>query len=173
MHITRRLILGVIIGLASAGLIMAIVRAGPDFSGSGLEGAFGLLAAGIVIGGSYALLFEPVRGGHAESMMNGLVLGLFAWVVLSINVFPGLTGRSPMWGAATAASLFPQLIFHLLQGIFIGLIYGLAYEALAERLRLAAPDPARSAPAIATRVVILGGGYAGVSDPSVRTGISS
>jgi NADH dehydrogenase len=160
--------LGAIIGLAMAGLMLVIVNLALTGSGNhvtvaDLGGTIGLLAAGLLIGGSYAGLFQPVRRGHAEDLMSGLVLGLLVWVVLAINVYPGLTSGDPMWEAPTAISLFPQLIFYLLQGSFIGLIYGLVYNGFAERLRLVAPDPTRTAPAISTRVVILGGGYAGVS----------
>lgn len=172
MYIIRRLILGAVIGLAISGLMLVFLdidssRSGNSVSVADLGGTVALLAVGFIIGASYAVLFQPIPKGHPENLMNGLVLGLFAWVVLAVNVFPGLTGSAPMWGATAAASLFPQLISYLLQGGFIGLTYGLVYQGLAGRLRLAAPDSDRTAAAITTRVVVLGGGYAGVSAAKV------
>jgi NADH dehydrogenase len=137
-------------------------------SGSGitvaeLGGAMGLLVAGAVIGGSYACLFQPEPGGHAEHLMSGVPLGLIAWVILAMNLYPLLTGSGPMWEADVAIGLFPQLIAFLLLGSVVGLVYGLAYQLLAIPLRLATSELIQTPPLVSKRIVIVGGGYAGVS----------
>jgi NADH dehydrogenase len=167
MHIVRRVLLGVTIGLATAGLLAAAVAAIPGLSGSGVtiaelgEGV-GLLAAGALTGGGYAWLFRPARGGHAEHLLNGLVVGLIVWVILSINVLPATMGRGPMWEASTVRHYFPALIAYLLQGGVIGLVCGLIYLRAAEAWRLIEPEPSLAAPDITMRVVVVGGGHAGV-----------
>jgi NADH dehydrogenase len=166
MHIVRRVLLGITIGLVTAGLLVAAVAAIPGLSGNGvtvaeLGGSLGLLAAGALTGGGFAWLFRPARGGHAEHLLDGLVVGLVAWVILSINVLPATMGQGPMWEVSTVRHYFPALIAYLFQGGVIGLVYGLIYLRV-EAWKLAGPEPSPAAPAITTRVVIVGGGYAGV-----------
>ncbi|MGH2542979.1 MAG: NAD(P)/FAD-dependent oxidoreductase, partial [Ardenticatenaceae bacterium] len=58
--------------------------------------------------------------------------------------------------------LFPRLVAYALAGGLIGLLYGMLYERL--MVRLEGSDPiAKVPPSITKRVVVLGGGYAGVS----------
>ena len=163
MPIPRRLLLGMAIGLVTAGLLSAVAMSGSGVSVGDLGGAISLLVTGALVGIGYALLFQPVSGGHVENLMSGIALGVIAWVVLPMNVYPALMGSGPIWEAATAAVLFPQLIASLLQGGFIGLAYGLAYELSAERLGLAKPESMVAPVPISMRIVIIGGGYAGVN----------
>ena len=95
--------------------------------------------------------------------MSGVPLGLITWVILAMNVYPWLTSGGPMWEADTAISLFPQLIAYLLLGSVVGLVYGLAYQWLAKPLRLATSELIQTPPLVSKRIVIVGGGYAGVS----------
>ena len=168
MHARRRLALGMIIGSVIGGLLLALVKIGVAMSGNGvtvaeLGGAVSLLVTGALLGISCAQLFRPVSGAQVENLMSGMVLGIAAWVVLALNLYPVLMGSGPMWDVAAAAALFPQLIAYLLQGALISLVYGLVYERLAERLELTKPGMMVIRPPITKRVVILGGGYAGVN----------
>jgi NADH dehydrogenase len=154
-----------IIGLVIAGLLLVVVNVVFATSGNGvsvadLGGSGAILVAGALIGGSYAWLFRSRAGSPMEHLMRGLTLGIFAWVVLALNVYPMLVGRGPMWQVATVAGTFPQLMAYLLQASLIGLAYGLAYSSLAKHLE---PETEIAPPSVATRVVILGGGYAGVN----------
>lgn len=179
-----RLLLGTSIGLIVAGLLLTVVALARTTSDDGvtvaeLGGISGLLAVGALLGLAYAWLFQPVPGGHAENLMTGIALGVITWVVLAMNVFPTLTGNGPMWEAGAAAALFPQLIAYLMQGALVGVVYGLAYPLSAQRWGLAKPEIMVAPATVSQRVVILGGGYAGVNvaqtlekqledDPSVR-----
>jgi NADH:ubiquinone reductase (H+-translocating) len=168
MHTVRRILLGMVIGLIVAGSMLAAVGTLPGVSGNGiivmdLGGSAGLLAAGILTGGGYAWLFRPKPGDQAAHLMNGLVVGLVTWVVLSVNALPALMGESPMWEVRSVRHFLPALVAYLFQGGFIGLIYGLVYPRVAEPWNLTGPEPSHTAPAITTRVVIVGGGYAGVN----------
>jgi NADH dehydrogenase len=167
-YVIRRLLLGAIIGLGVAGLMLLVVNLSVAMSGRGvtvteLGGAGGLLVAGVLLGASYAALFQPDHGGHLDNLMSGLVVGLLAWVILALNLYPVLGGSSPMWQAAAVVLTLPELIALLWQGGLIGLVYGLIYQGAGERLALAEPERPLTDPPITTRVVILGGGYAGVS----------
>ena len=168
MHILRRLALGAGIGFAQAGLLIAVVQVTSTMSPGGvtvgeLGGTVGLLVLGTLLGFTYAWLFQPVSGGHVESLMGGMVLGVIVWVVLVLNVYPVLLGRAPIWGAAEVSALFPVLLAALMQGAVVGLVYGMAYELLAQRWGLAEPEITLTPLPISMRVVILGGGYAGVN----------
>jgi NADH dehydrogenase len=172
MFIIRRLTLGAAIGLIAAGLLLAVVKLASAVSGAGvtpatLGGAGGLLVTGVLTGGSCALLLQPAYLDYVETLMSGLVVGVIAWVVLAMNLYPALQGTSPMWEAAAAAGLFPQLIAYLWLGGLIGLSYSLIHAVLDEPLALTEPEVAATAPEITTRVVIVGGGYAGVSAAQV------
>jgi NADH dehydrogenase len=165
MHFIRRLLLGMIIGLVIAGVLLLAVNAAFATSGNGasvadLGGSSGVLVAGALIGVSYAWLFGSMPGSRMEHLMSGSTLGILAWVVLALNVYPGLMGSGPMWQVAIVADTFPQLMAYLLQGSLIGLAYGLAHRPLARQLE---PEGEITPPHLATRVVFLGGGYAGVN----------
>ena len=168
MRTLRCLVLGASTGLAVAGLLIAAVQVASTTPGDAvtvgeLGGMASLLATGMLLGLFYALLFQPVSGGHAESLMSGMALGVIVWVVLSLNLYPALMARTPIWGAAAASALFPGLIAALIQGALVGLLYGLGYELLDRHWGLAEPEIAIAPPPISMRVVILGGGYAGVN----------
>ena len=172
MQNIRRLLVGLVVGLVTSEFMIWLIRALQTGAGDGvsvaeLGSSGGLIVAGIVIGGCYALLFQPMRGIHPENLMMGLVLGLLVWILLAVSIYPSLSDSIPVWSAATVADRIPQLIFYLLQGSLVGLIYGLIYSVLAERFRLAPSHAAHATPPITTRVVILGGGYAGVSTAQV------
>jgi NADH dehydrogenase len=165
VYFMRRLLLGIIIGLVITGFLLVVVNVAFATSGNGvsvadLGGSAGILAAGVLIGSSYAWLFRSMPRSRMEHLMSGLTLGIFAWVVLALNVYPGLMGSGPMWQVAAVADTFPQLMAYLLQASLIGLAYGLAHTQLAKQLE---PEIEISAPRLSTRVVILGGGYAGVN----------
>lgn len=167
MHSIRRILLGMTIGLVISGLMVAVIIGMPGKIGNSitimdLGGTSGLLAAGILTGGVYAWLFRPAPGDHVEHLLIGLVVGLITWVVLSVNVLPAFMGQSPMWEVHSVRHFFPALVAYLFQGSIIGLSYGLIYLRVAEPWDLIEPESSLTPPAIITRVVIVGGGYAGV-----------
>jgi NADH dehydrogenase len=156
------------IGLLIALALVAFIAGLPAMSNNGvtlhsLGGGAGLLAAGVITGGGYALLFRPRQGNHIEHLLDGLIVGLITWVILSVNLLPAFMGMSPMWQVASIRHFYPALIAYLFQGSFIGLLYSLVYLRVAESWNLVAPEAAFAAPDISTRVVIVGGGYAGVN----------
>jgi len=161
---SRQLIVGFIIGLIAASLLLCLVVVNRAMNADGitiddLGGTVRLLITGGFLGVAYALVFRPKPGGYAEDIMSGVVLGVIAWVLLAVNLFPILDGNVPMWDVGFASNIFPKLIAYVLQGTLIGLIYGQVYV----RLGMAQPDAEPSPPKTQTHVVIIGGGYAGIS----------
>jgi NADH dehydrogenase len=135
-----------------------------------LAGGFGSisigLAVGAVLGTAYALaLPRPTRdaGAAADRAMTTAAFGLPIWGALNVVLLPLLAGQMPQWTAEGMRGLFPALVGWLLFGFALGLLTTGA-AGLAERLfgvTPAPPEPVSSE--VKTCVVILGGGFAGVS----------
>ena len=142
------------------------------FCGIVLKGAFGNLGLGLVVGAilgvAYALVLPRPHGTcddgvSADRAMTAAAFGLPIWGALNVILLPLLAGRMPQWTAEGMRMLFPALVSWLLFGFALGLLATGAVR-LAERLFGATPaPPALVTPEIRTRVVILGGGFAGVS----------
>jgi NADH dehydrogenase len=124
------------------------------------------LAVGAVLGTIYALaLPRPTRdaGAAADRAMTTAAFGLPIWGALNVILLPLLTGQTPQWTAEGMRGLFPALVVWLLFGFALGLLTTDALR-LAERLFGVTPTPPEPvSPEVKTCVVILGGGFAGVS----------
>jgi hypothetical protein len=74
---------------------------------------------------------------------------------------PAFTGAGPQWSASGMRALFPQFVGWLLFGASVGLIVQILNDVSA---KLVPEQPVNiPTPIRATRVVILGGGFAGMS----------
>ncbi len=135
-----------------------------------LAGGFGSisigLAVGAVLGTAYGLALPlPTRdaGVPADRAMTAAAFGLPIWGALNVILLPLLAGQMPQWTAKGMRGLFPALVGWLLFGFALGLLTTGAMR-LAERLFGVTPAPPEPvSPEVKTRVVILGGGFAGVS----------
>ena len=164
MHYLFRAAVGLILGLLVGWLLIIFITAANDAETSlaSLGGPLWLSVAALLIGVCYTLLYEPLRSNHLENIATGIVLGLILWVVWAISLHPFLLGRGHSWAAAQAAEAIPKLISYLIQGGLIGLLYGLVFQYLGRPLRLYRSTSAEP-PIIKKRIVIVGGGYAGVT----------
>jgi NADH dehydrogenase len=119
-----------------------------------------------VLGTVYALaLPRPTRdaGAAADRAMTTAAFGLPIWGALNVILLPLLAGQTPQWTAEGMRGLFPALVGWLLFGFALGLLTTGALR-LAERLFGVTPAPPEPvSPEVKTCVVILGGGFAGVS----------
>jgi len=132
--------------------MMAAQAPGP---GRGVVG-FGLyLAVAVAVGAAFGAVCRPY--GLAASVSGGLLFGLLGWIAWSLTLLPLLRGSGPTWSADAAGSAFPFLVSGVLQGAFTGLLLpGLLS-------RLPRPDPSATPSPARPRVVIVGGGFAGVA----------
>ncbi|MEP6586506.1 MAG: NAD(P)/FAD-dependent oxidoreductase [Candidatus Udaeobacter sp.] len=137
-----------------------------------LAGALSSIALGLIMGAflgtayAFALPRRNVAGeagATADRAMTAAAFGLPLWGAINVIFLPLLAGRMPQWTAEGMRALFPALIGWLLFGFALGLLTTSGVR-LAERFFGSTTAPAEPAlPEVKTRIVILGGGFAGVS----------
>lgn len=130
------------------------------FTSSGI-GVVLHLGVALILGGGYGAVFRFQPQGYAAAVSGGLLAGLLWWMAGPLTLIPLIVGRGPTWSLPEASAAFPNLIGALLYGSLTGL---LSYLLVPLYTRVGLP---RAAPLPGTarrrRVVILGGGFAGVS----------
>ncbi len=144
-----------VIGLA-AGLVGSLVL------GAVLDNAALAVLSGGLAGAVIALVTRTAAGLPFDSLMTGGAAGVSLWAVVSMIVVPVLRGDGAQWHAAELRTLFPALVGWVLFGALVGALVH-ALSALA--VRRFGPESSPTPPVLAppTRIVILGGGFAGVT----------
>jgi NADH:ubiquinone reductase (H+-translocating) len=95
--------------------------------------------------------------------MTCAALGLPFWATINVILLPLVAGQQPQWTAEKMRALLPALICWLLFCYFLGIPSQAARELAKYFLGPESPPRAPSPPAKTTKVVILGGGFAGVT----------
>jgi NADH:ubiquinone reductase (H+-translocating) len=119
------------------------------------------LLLGVAIGVAYSAAVRPTRRAYADNLMAGGSLGVPLWGLISVIAVPLLSGQMPEWNAEQMRHHFPALVGWVVFGAFLG-ITNQASQDVAEYFF--GPEPAPKAPAVSVskRIVILGGGFAGM-----------
>jgi NADH dehydrogenase len=136
-------------GIASAVLIYTI---SPPFAGA-------LLA--IIVGAGYSASVSNTRGAYVDNMMTAAALGVPLWAMISVVAMPLIAHSAPDWSAEQMRTHFPALVGWVLYGAFLGLLTQ-GFKDLADRIFGPAPERANSLPKEVKRIVIIGGGFAGM-----------
>ncbi|HEX4841196.1 MAG TPA: NAD(P)/FAD-dependent oxidoreductase [bacterium] len=118
------------------------------------------LLIAVLLGAGFGAIFRYHPESYATSVSGGLLYGLLWWIAGPLTLTSLLHGRGPNWSLAEATAAFPGLIAHLLYGGVMGVTFYVLTRAYARRYP--APPPA-SVGAPATRLLILGGGFGGVT----------
>jgi NADH dehydrogenase len=149
----RRVLIGLVCGtFASPFLCLAVRDIGLGVSLSALLGIAQIFA------------FFELRGGSAiDRAMTCAALGLPFWATINVILLPLLRGQQPQWTAEEMRELFPALICWLLSCFLLGILSQAARELAQYVLGPESPVRVISRPEKVTQVVILGGGFAGVT----------
>lgn len=153
------LVSGLVFGWAmnAQGMMIEVTgRIGLSSSAAG----WGLQLLILALGGiAFGAIFRYQPQGYAASLSNGLLFGLLAWIAIPLTLNPLLLGKSPTWSLAEAAAAFPGLIGYLLYGGLTGIGF---VGLVGQYLRLFPETESAAEIRPARRVLILGGGYAGM-----------
>lgn len=146
----RRILIGLFAaGIASGALIYTVPR------------PFGAVLVAIIVGAAYSASISPTAGAYVDNMMTAAALGVPLWALISVVAMPTLASRAPDWSAEQIRTHFSELVGWVLYGALLGLLTQ-AFEDLADRVIGPEPAPPPGAPKEPKRIVILGGGFAGM-----------
>jgi NADH dehydrogenase len=118
--------------------------------------------AGGIAGALYASA-SPGRRVPLEDLASAGALAIPFWALLEVVLVPLAGGRTPAWTGAGMRTLFPALVGWIVFGCVLGAVFGTVLGAVRRRapLRRSAQEaPPREA---ATRIVVVGGGFAGMT----------
>ena len=147
----RRAIIGGIAGIVAS---LAVVPA--------LGHIPGVLFMAAVLGAGYAVLTGPTPGAYIDNMFTAGAYGVPLWALISVIALPLLSGQMPEWNAQQIREHFPVLVGWVLFGLALGLFTQLLNDVAARAIGgEAAPAIDNDAPK--KQIVILGGGFAGMT----------
>lgn len=116
---------------------------------------------GIVVAVLFTMANRPARQAYVDNLMAGAALGLPIWGLVSVIAIPLFSGQMPEWGAHQMRTHFPALMGWVVYGALLGVL-SQGFTDLAARLFGPEPAPPSPKPIPKRRIVILGGGFAGM-----------
>ncbi len=146
----REVVVGAASGLAASVLL---------FPSLGLPGA---LVCGGLTGVAWPFLFRRSTPTLADGLLSGATIGISLWALVAVVVFPVVRGEPPRWTGEEMRASLPALVGFVLFGAALAVLAH-ALAAAADRLLGPVPAPPPRHDPAPRRVVILGGGFAGVT----------
>ncbi|WP_283138296.1 NAD(P)/FAD-dependent oxidoreductase [Rhizohabitans arisaemae] len=114
---------------------------------------------GLVVGTAVGVMAGVRPRRPTTTITSGLLAGLLGWLILRLTLAPLTRGDLPDWSAADAGAAYPDLV----AGLIHGGLTGVAFQLLTYRSAARRGEPStRPEHPPAPRVVIVGGGFAGV-----------
>ena len=146
----RRVLIGIPAG-AVAGIALVMTATHP----------LPILAIAALVGAGYSASLSPTKGAYVDNLMAGGALGIPLWGLISVVGIPVFSGRQPEWDAEQIRGQFPALVGWVIYGAVLGLLTQ-ALTDFAARVWGPETTPDRRDEREKIRVVILGGGFAGM-----------
>ena len=127
-----------------------------------LGNAFVGVVVGMAVGLGYGLAVEPRSGGYFDRGMAIVALAVPLWATVSVILLPLATGAEPYWTAEGMRLAFPAFVGWVLYSVSLAWVARALNDGAAAWL---GAEPPQAAPVhmVTTRIVILGGGFAGVT----------
>lgn len=119
------------------------------------------VAWSVGVGAIYSASLQPTRHAYVDNLMTGAALGIPLWGLISVIAIPLLSGQMPEWSAEQMRAHFPSLVAWVSYGGLLGLILQ-GLTDFAERVFGPEVEEQSPAPEEKKRIVILGGGFAGM-----------
>ena len=116
---------------------------------------------GMAIGIAYAVSTRRTPQAYVDNLMAAGALGVPLWGLISVIALPLLSGQRLELSPEEMRTHFPSLVGWVLYGALLGL-FTKALSALAERVFGPEPAGVTPVPQQRKRIVILGGGFAGM-----------
>ena len=117
----------------------------------------------LIAGALFALVFRPGNQALVDVAMTGGAAGIPLWVVINVVAQPIVFGAgAPLWTADGLRTQVPALAGWVLWGAVIG-VFTKIFADIVNRLLGAEKTGAPVSREIRTRVLILGGGFAGMT----------
>jgi NADH dehydrogenase len=124
--------------------------------------AKGSLVAGILLGACFSAGLAQARRTTADAVLAGGALGIPAWALITCAGSWALLGNTGELSAETMRLQFPALVGWILYGSLLGLLTPWI-SSLADLLLGKRPDAIPDAAVTPKRIVIVGGGFAGMA----------
>jgi NADH:ubiquinone reductase (H+-translocating) len=149
-RLSRRILIGSIAGGAASVALVSTLHDVPL-----------TFLLGTTLGAAFSTAVLPSPEAYVDRLMSGAAMGILLWGLISVIAGPLLSGEMPQWGAEQMRAHLPALVGWVLYGACLSLLVK-GCDALAVFLLGAETKPEARGTQATTRILILGGGFAGM-----------